>query len=83
MVLVVALLVEALSAPVTGERLARVMDAQMSVACGRSVESLVALRTHMRLVVCVDDLVSAEGDCLAECLTASLGKERSKLPRGP
>ena len=74
-VLVVALLVEALAATLAHERLVALVDAHVCVERRRPVERLVARLALVRLLGRVDDLVPAERARLSEALAAHLADE--------
>ena len=74
-VLVVALLMEALAAELADERLESGVDAHVRVERRAAVERLAARVTLVRLVGRVDDLVAAQGRRLPESLAAHLADE--------
>ena len=74
-VLVVALLVEALAAKLARVRLEAIVNAHVSVESGAAVEGLATRGTLVRLIICVDDLVAAQRRCLPEPLPAHLTDE--------
>lgn len=77
-VLVVALLVEALAAELTGEGLVAGVDARVRVERRAAVERFAARVARVRFLLGVDDLVSAQRGRLAEPLAADLADERPR-----
>ena len=71
-VLVVALLVEALAAKLTRVRLETIVNPHVSVKGGAAIKGLATCSAFVRLIVCVDDLVAAQCRCLSEPLPAHL-----------
>lgn len=77
-VLVVALLVEALAAVLARERLVTGVYPRVRVERGAAVESFATRSARVRFLLRVDDLVPAEGRRLAEALAADLADERPR-----
>lgn len=76
-ILVVAPLMESLTAEFTDERFITLVNAHVCVESRASVERLAACITLVRFLRCVDDLVAAQGTSLSKALPAHLAYEWS------